>query len=1364
MSCVLKIQQLQYFSNVNVPERPGGRNGSPLETVSLRALHCCYLIPRHTLLGMDHAFPGAQRQSQAGKHQQRQINGGVDTFRAASYEPPISSGAIKAAATTSGGTDVKRSLWGWVLVCILSTASLVFSQTATTSLRGVVKDPSGAVVPGANVTITNSANGQSFRATSDASGIYQLAQIPPAKYTIVVSAVGFGNQIKTAELLVNQPATVDFALSVEASSVTVDVSASAQTLNNTDASLGNSMGNNLIQAIPTETRNVPDLLALQPGVLYLPNNSDDSRTGAVNGGRSDQGNITIDGIDDNDQINGTAFTGVLRQTQDSIEEFRVVTGGGNADSGRSSGAQVSMVTKSGTNKIHGAAYEYHRNTFVGNDWFNKNSQAANGEPNIPGKYIRNIFGADLGGPIKKDKLFLFMNYEGWRKAENAQVSQTTATDDFKKGILSYQDVNGNRAQLQQGDVANLDSGCTAVCGSAAYPNPPGPNPNVLKYLQSMPTANVPSGGDAIGGVPYNLGTYTFSSHNPQNLDTYIARLDYVPSASHSIFVRGQLQGDTTQGTEQFPGSGPTSIDVANNRGLIVGHTWTIKNNLINDLRYGFIRAGGGSSGVGKGSYVDFRGISSPTSESRSSFSNTPVNNIVETMSWTKGSHALSFGFNWRMVAHNSLTDSNSYDGASTNPSWLAGGAPEPLDGGGNSKVNSGFENSYKWAFTNLVGAVPSRTNYYNYHLDSASSATALAAGVPVERHFKANEYEGYAQDSWRIRPNLTLTYGLRYTILQTPWETKGQEVLPTVDTHQWFVNRGLAAANGQVNQPLLTFAPGGKFYNKPGFFPMDKKNFAPRLAIAYAPDAHTSIRAGAGIYFDHYGEAMITSLSRNASYGMSTSVGNPASRYAIEGSCTVYDQKTCQHPAAPRFTDRNTLPDIDLGQAPPTTATFPYTYPAGSLGIKAGVDNHIKSPYSETFDLSVQHEFAGGFTFEAAYMGRLGRRLLQNLDIAEPTNYVDPKGGGDYFSNATKLSKLADSIGDAGANYISNIQPIPYFEDVFPWMKNFYGNGESATEAIYNAEWAWARYTYGETNAIYDLDLCYDGCPGDWVPHFWASQFSSFYALSSIGSSYYNSGQFTLRHPFSHGFAGDLSYTWSKSIDMGSDTERHAFVPGGGTVGSSLSAIYNSWKPGLNRGVSEFDTRHLITGDYVVEMPFGRGKLVAGNANGLLDSFIGGWSLAGSLHWSSALPFSLYDPGWDTNWELSSYAVQTAPIKMKRHIDSSTLMQYFANGDDISLTGSYVGKPVRLSYPGEAGMRNHFRGDGYFDLDSGLSKTWNTGEVGRLKFSWEVYNVTSTVRFDPQSIGASLTYTGLGVANSTLSQPRVMQFALRYDF
>ena len=230
-------------------------------------------------------------------------------------------------------------------------------------------------------------------------------------------------------------------MSVQTAAVSVNVSADAATLNTTDATIGDAVNNATIQALPMEGRNVPDLLSLQPGVLYLGHNINanfDSRSGAVSGSRSDQGNVTLDGLDDNDQVQGYAFTGVLRSTLDSVEEFRVTTTGSNADTGRSSGAQVNIVTRSGTDNPHGSLYEYNRNTLTAaNNWFNKQAQLSQGLPNTPGKLIRNTFGGTIGGPIKKDKLFYFFNYEGQRTAENQQQTLTVPSASFRAGNLSY---------------------------------------------------------------------------------------------------------------------------------------------------------------------------------------------------------------------------------------------------------------------------------------------------------------------------------------------------------------------------------------------------------------------------------------------------------------------------------------------------------------------------------------------------------------------------------------------------------------------------------------------------------------------------------------------------------------------------------------------------------------------------------------------------------------------------------------------------------------------------------------------------------------------------------------------------------------
>lgn len=1238
-----------------------------------------------------------------------------------------------------------------------------FAQNANTSLRGVIKDPTGAMVPGATITLSNGSTGAMLKATSKSTGEYQLLQIPPAKYVITVTAPGFGSSSKEAELLVNQPATIDFSLSIKGSTEVVDVTESAQTLNTIDAALGGADDNATIQALPSEERNVPDLLSLQPGVFFLPPPSNpalaDSRTGAVNGGRSDQGNITLDGVDDNDQVRGLAFTGVLRETQDSVEEFRVTTGNADADSGRSSGAQISLVTKSGTNKFHGAAYEYFRpSNTVSNDYFNKQAQLSSGLDNRPPKKIRNIFGADLGGPIFKDKLFFFGNYEGERIAESAVVSQTVPTALYQQGVIQYSGDTSSGGlttdTITASQVAKLDSGCQ-VCNTAAYPNGPGPNPNSLTLFNSVPAANGTNLGDGL-----NEGSYTFASPNPKHLNTTIARIDYIPTPSQRIFARGNLQKDTTANTEQFPGQGPSSTLEDNTKGMTFGDTWSIGQNMVNDIRYGYIRQGYGNAGVGSGDYVDFRFLSTPTAETRTTVVSVPVNNIIDNFSLTKGKHNMQFGVNWRRVDQNRTSNAASFSGASTNPYWLKGSPPQPDTVLGLDHVDQGFTNSYDIAYANLIGTVPSVTVVSNYEITSASSATLLADGTPLVRHFKANEYEGYAQDSWRIRPNLTITYGVRYTLLETPYETKGQEVAPTIDTHAWFTQRETAALQGQIYEPNLTFTPAGKYYGKPGFYPENKNNFAPRFAIVYSPDTRTTFRAGAGIYYDHFGEGLVDTFDQNGSFGIASSVTNQAGVIPYEGSA--------------RFTGRHNIPQGVNPLVSPTTETFPFTAPEGNFAITWGIDNRLKTPYTEAFDLSMQHEFPGGFTFELAYVGRLGKHLLQSLDLTQPVDYTDPQGGGDYYTAGSQLSRQVD-LHDGQCAYCGNnetnptITAIPYFENVFPFMANQEYPGETATQAIYDLEWAPYRYTYGETTSLADIDFycIYNsapggGCPAGYQSKFWQNQFSSLYALDTIGKSYYNAAQFTLRHPMRNGLQMDVSYTFSRSIDWGSDAERSTEFSSG--VATGASSIINTWKPYLNKSVSDFDTTSLMTADWVYELPVGKGKAFLSTANPFVQAVFGGWQSSGIFRVTSGLPFSLFEPGWTTDWQQEGYGIVTsASVHAHKHRDASGNISYFSNANAIN-SGVYTGSPVRLPYPGETGERNKFRGDGYLDLDSGLAKNWLLGRYGNLRFTWEVYNITNSNRFDPFSIGAQLTGGNLGTASALLTIPRRMQFSLRYDF
>ena len=1249
---------------------------------------------------------------------------------------------------------MKKSFWGWMLAFTVFSATCAFGQGANTSLRGTIKDPSGALVPGATITLTNGTNGQSLSATADTAGYYIFAQIPPARYTITVAAAGFSNQSKIAELLVSQPATINFTLSVQSSSVTVDVSATAETINTTDATIGDSVGNQMVQALPMEGRNPVSLLTLQPGVLFLQNDQTDTRSGSVSGGRSDQGNITLDGLDDNDELQGTAFTGVLRSTLDSTEEFRVTTSNGTADEGRSSGAQVTLVTKSGTNTFHGAAYEYNRPTnTVANDWFNKENQLSLGLPNIPQKYILNTFGASTGGPIKKDKLFFFGNYEGQRTAISQVEVATLPTASFYSGQLLYQNTSGGVTTLSPGDVATLDAGCTPTYTTSV---PCGVNANVYNYYEPLFHAGMVGTSNTAGDGLNNAG-YIFVSPSPATLNTSIVKLDYVLSSKQHLFVRGNLQKDTTQGAENLPGQAPFNVYDDNTKGIAAGHSWTPTNNLVNDFRYGFIRQGYSNRGAGSGTgdWVNFRFLTQPTSQQRSEAVQVPVHNFIDTLTWTEGMHTITAGFNWRIIGNNRSGDLDSYSGGSTNPYWMYPGPNMPSD------VSVGFQNSYDIAFSTLVGTVPESTQQYNYDVGGGATGTLIADGSNVIRHFKSNELEYYVQDSWHATPALTVTFGIRHTILQAPYESHGQQIAPTVDTHNWFLQRGAAAAEGNVFEDNLIFTPSGKANHKPGYWAPQKANIAPRLAVAWAPNAKTSVRFGGGMYYDHFGEGIVNSFDQEGSFGLSGSIVTPASLYSEANT--------------PRFTGSHAVPPTGCG-APAGTVAYPYT-PSTVYGcdfaITWGIDNQLKTPYSYDLDASIQLELPGGFMFEEAYVGRFGRHLLQQLDLAEPVNLVDSGGGGDYFHAAAALSKVSDqnggNYGYPGDPYSPtpvHVPTIKYFEDMFPFMAGLDGIGESATDAVYNHEWAPNRYGLGETTSLADIDFfCSYGCPlNGGNPRFYQTQFSSLYAWSSIGTSSYNALQATLRHPSSHGLTFDLSYTLSKSIDMGSGAEISNWEST--DAFGAASAIQNTWNPKLNKGVSDFDSRNLITVDWVYDLPVGRGKTYLSSSSRLVDALIGNIEWSGLSRVASALPFSTLEPGYTTDWQLNGYGVTTAPVKTQRHVVDGTPQVFAGNSANDINNGIYNGSPIRLPYPGEAGQRNNFRGDGYFDIDSSLAKTWSLGEGMKLKMDAEVYNVGNDVRFDdsPSWLNIGLSSGTFGYYSHTLTTYRRMQFGALIDF
>lgn len=674
-----------------------------------------------------------------------------------------------------------------LFVALLTLAFSAGAQTASTSLNGTMSDAHGSVIPGASLTLSNPETGFSRETKTNGQGVYQFLQVPPATYQLDAAAPGFATQTRSnLVLMVNTPATLDIAMQVGAARSVVEVTASAPLVNTQDASLGHAFNSDQISYLPFEGREAASILSLQPGVVYTGNSShtspaSDSRSGAVNGARSDQTNVTLDGVDDNDQTQGLAFTGALRATLDSLQEFRVTTSNATADAGRSSGGQVSLVTKSGTNSIHGTAYEYYRPPFgAANDWFNANAEVGQGLPNKPAFLLRNTFGATVGGPIQKNRLFYFLAYEGQRTRESLQVSRVVPSNDLRNGSVTYtctQDPtcpSSGVFTLTPGDLSLMDPNCASL---GSCPLGPGANPAVMSIFQQYPLPNTNSLGDG-----YNLQGFTFSSPLPSKLDTYVAKLDYNVTANgnHQLFVRGGLMNDkgasrndptsiTGSGGSEFPGQ-PANISHLNNtKGIIAGYTAALRSNLLNNFRYGFIRQGFVDVGLQSQHYINFRGLDNVTAQSPSTHTRVPVSNFVDDVTWSKGSHTMQFGGNLRII--NNIRDSNStsFFTAQTDSFWLLGscistcGIAGSLDpsGFGFPAVDSSFSTSYDYAVTSLAGLVTTVGSNYNLLKNLAPTPE----GSPVKRHFRNHELEFYGQDTYRIKPNLTVTYGLRYTLL-----------------------------------------------------------------------------------------------------------------------------------------------------------------------------------------------------------------------------------------------------------------------------------------------------------------------------------------------------------------------------------------------------------------------------------------------------------------------------------------------------------------------------------------------------------------------------------------------------------------------
>jgi len=986
-------------------------------------------------------------------------------------------------------------------VCVLALVLLATSRPAwsqSAGLSGAVLDSSGASVAGAQVNVTNEANGATRNASTEGDGKYVFTQLFPGKYRIEVKARGFKTSVRQhLELLVGTTTTLDVRVEVGTVAEVVTVEAQAAAMNTTDASIGHAISGSELSSLPVLDMNPAGLLTLQTGVAYIPSQSDnpsgyggvtdqDGRSGSVNGSRSDQTNVTLDGVDVNDAQNGYAFTSVLRIPQEALAEFRTTTTSYDADSGgRSSGAQVQLVTKSGSNDLHGSAYYAHRNeAFNANDFFLNRSGLE--EP----KFRHHLYGGSLGGPVIKNRVFLFGNFERLQESLFKSAERNVPSPAFRDGVFFYQcrdvdptidparylnnpscnppaggfvqgasgasyGMNANAQPCKQGATGcgPIQQGFYALSPAqiaALDPLGLGASPAILSYDSQFPDPNSSGGADALNILGYRFGAPVNNLFN-----TAVVRADiHLDSGNrHTIFWRGSLMHDTINVEPQFPGEIPRQTLLNNNKGFSIGYTAVLTSRLVNNFYYGLTRISEKSSGIRNREFVDFRFIDDFQGlETAGDLNNTsgrilPQHHFRDDVSWTKGAHTFSFGGEFRKTRNATFNNANAFNTFLINPSWLPNGAREIEPGQAKCVTNECTQvplNASGTAFrdylTEMLGPVSQVDALYNF--DKAGKTQP--EGDAVSRRFGVNEYELYAQDKWRLKPSLTVTLGLRYYISSPPWETNGNQVTPTPSLNSWFNCRQTAmlagnptSACGNINLDL-----GGPANHKAGYYDYDFKNFSPRIAFAWAPhfksglfgsvlgDGRTSIRGGYSMVYDRIGNGIASTFDRFGSFGLSTDITSQ------QGGCGIGNEGANSQGPCVRFTgigDTAAAAAQSLAASP--GGSFPATPPPNLLTVSAGLDNKIKTPYAHTIDFSVARELQGGMSFEVAYVGRLAHRLTLIRDYGMPADVMDSKAGVSGFQAAKILEAYAQKNAGVPGQGLFTISPssvTSYWQDFFP--------------------------------------------------------------------------------------------------------------------------------------------------------------------------------------------------------------------------------------------------------------------------------------------------------------------------------------------
>jgi hypothetical protein len=1214
---------------------------------------------------------------------------------------------MKPPQPSSPSSDLRPVLPGLglaiILIVLLVAPLPAVAQVYSGSVAGVVTDPSGAVVPGAKVTLTDSAKGFDYSATADTTGRYLVRPLPPGAYQLSVEMSGFKTHVQDGIVLtVNQNMGIDVQLALGTGSQTVEVQATATALGSQDAVTGQELNRKFINDLPLLGRNVFDLVGLAPGVTqtsggfqiaYHANNF------ISNGSRNSQSDVLIDGVSTTNYENGTGVLIVLYQPSvEAVQEFKVQQSNFSAELGFSASTVMNVVTRSGSNNIHGSLNWFVRNNVLtANNWFAN----AYGQEMAGRRYNR--FGGTIGGPVKKDKTFYFFNVEGLK-----DVSAQT----YQAGVPS--------AAMRKGDFAELCA--TGFDGAGKCKDPNGqlwdpypsmyvPELGIPVRLLYIPFNNMAAyqspGAPRLAGTPYQLPGRAGNLIDPvasklmnafpmPNINVgrpdYNRKLNWIGTGSneikavqwdlkldHRFSTKDQLSGKVSRQSAQGAGANPygnifnpSFTGPAEIRAHLVAlnHTHTFSPTTILTASYGFSRqftdqrdvatnfSEDPISTLGMPDYMRKSGFKTSPAIVLPTYSSPGVNvgslpyallrqgtethDLNSSISRVRGAHSLTFGGNWRVHRIN-FVQPGTPGGLFIFP--YVSTAQYFVQGGGDDMAS----------FLTGVGYGVSPSGY------------SMPAWVSTQNF----SFAGYVQDNWRVTDRLTLNLGLRYDV-ETPRTERFNR--------QSYFDPDIASPLKVASLPNLK--GGMQFVDSGNRHPYgwDKNNWAPRFGFAYRVNNETVLRGGYGVFY--------SSTIRGAA---GTGGGGAQGFNRLTPWITFY-QNDGQTPWG-RLSD----PFPGTGPLDPPGATQGALSFVGDsvTGMPMRSDMLSATPYEQSWSLGLQRTLPGGFIVDANYIGKIGTKL-----------YFGGSGDRNHYGSEIEKFSLAE-LADL-ATYVPN----PFY-GLVPATAPLGG------PTILKGQ---LRRPYPQFSTVTTQPL-------------------------PVANSAYHAMQVRFEKPFARGLQLLATYTWAKSID-------NASVGGLSWLAGISTSLQNPNNRGLERSLSAFDIPHVLGVSYVFEMPFGRGKALGSTWNPVVNAILGGWKTNGIWRFSSGQPLAL---SLSQGQSLPTYGAQRPNLTgaLLKTSSDNFLSQYFAN-PEVAV------KPKPYTLGNAPRTVGSVRAPGVNSANLSLLKSFGLRaltEDAMLEFRAEAFNAFN----HPQFCGpnTSIDSGNFGKVTSTCNAPRELQLGLK---